>query len=351
MSRTPLFLLLAMLGVACSAAPAEGDGAMGSASAAGKAATPCCEAVTKHVKANYGQVGGLDECVDDAEAFCAGSERDRACCAQAASILQNADEIRRATARQGCEVDARVATRMEQCARYRLAETLCDLPAEQAASCTKDVRANTPERYEELYTSQHCQEPHLMGVWDVMAVADTSRGTPPNCHGTAAAIHGIDLEHHALDRTKWKDARGASALPDDCEGRDPDVASLTVEGFTVNMEHGDTSPDARARCGEPMYTVTGCAPRPRAVLWLHGMTRQCFQEDLRSAGLRPVDRTYPVVPGCVLTYSDHSLTVVERAGAMCRIYEKTTPYGANWYRWLPCCDLMRRFDSIYCPAP
>jgi hypothetical protein len=98
-----------------------------------------------------------------------------------------------------------------------------------------------------------------------------------------------------------------------------------------------------------MYTVTGCTPKPRAVLWLHGMTRQCFLAELAAIGLRPVPKTTPVVPGCVLLQTDHTLTVVERAGAMCRIYEKTTPYGANWYRWLPCCSLTSRFDAIYCP--
>ena len=46
----------------------------------------------------------------------------------------------------------------------------------------------------------------------------------------------------------------------------------------------------------------------------------------------------------------HTLTIVERDGPMCQLYEKTTPYGISWYRWEPCCALTARFDSVYCPA-
>ena len=211
-----------------------------------------------------------------------------------------------------------------------------------------------PARYANLERSPgQCTDPRLTGAFSLRVHAPTITGTPPNCHGTAARIHGIDLEPLVTCRPlRSGRTRAARArCPTDCNGKDPRAADLEVEGFMVNMEHDDTAAGAEERCGEPMYTVTGCLPRPRAVLWLHGMTRQCFQRELRKIGLAPVEKTAPLVPGCVLTASDHTLTVVERDGPMCQIYEKTTPYGISWYRWEPCCALTARFDSHLLPSP
>ncbi len=321
--------------------------------AVSQGAAACCDLVKAHVRASYGMVGGLDECVDEATDYCASGDAERECCTTAARVLDLAAAVKERTEREGCAVTPQIASRIEQCARYHLAERLCGLPKDQRDACLEERTVAMPARYKGLDRSPgQCTDPKLTGPFGLRVHAPNITGTPPNCHGTAAKIHGIDLEPLVTrDRSKWQSARGASALPDDCNDVEPDVNELVVEGFTVNMEHGDTAEGAEKRCGSPMYTVTGCTPRPRAVLWLHGMTRQCFQNELRKIGLRPVEKTDPLVPGCVLTQNDHTLTIVEREAAMCQIYEKTTPYGIAWYRWEPCCSLTARFDSIYCPSP
>ena len=104
-------------------------------------ATACCDLVKKHVGAAYGMVGGLDECADDADAFCGGSEAERACCASAGRVLQLAEPVKARTQRDGCAVTDAVAKRIEHCARYQLAETLCALPAAQREACLDDRRS------------------------------------------------------------------------------------------------------------------------------------------------------------------------------------------------------------------
>lgn len=350
-SRMAAAATLAAALVGCAAEPADAvaDGESGASTS--QELSPCCNLVKRHVAADYGIPGSLDECVDDAESYCRDGAH-REACEASARVLRIADSIKRSTTRESCAVTDQVAARIEQCARYQLAETLSDLPEDERAACLEEHDVATPARYVGLEESTaQCRDPVLTGPFMLAIQAPTITGTPPNCHGTAAKIHGIDLEPLvSRDRSTWKDSRGASALPADCNGVDPKPQDLTVEGFMVNMVHDDRNPGAEGRCGEPMYTVTRCTPTPRAVLWLHGMTRQCFQKELEGIGLRPVSRTTTLVPGCVLTQSDHTLTVVERKGAMCRIYEKTTPYGINWYRWQPCCSLVKRFDSLYCPS-
>lgn len=309
----------------------------------------CCTLVQKSLDASSGRAGALLDCVEEAEEYCASGEG-KTRCDIAAESMPVRPKVEAALDRSGCGFEADVSEKIARCEQFRFASILEGLPSEVADACLADVHEPMPAEFRDLYEGpQKCAEPSINGSWDLSIQTVTETGIPPNCHGTAAKIHGIDLAQvtTARDRSKWIEAPGYTK-PASCKGA-IGAEDVDITGYLVNMDHEQLGPESANDCGEPQFILTECGEgRPKATLFLLNMARACWDRVLDEHGFKKTPNTEPIRPGCMTTSPDHTISVVEREGAACQIYEKTSPYAPAWYRWVPCCRLANAAET-YCP--
>jgi hypothetical protein len=183
---------------------------------------------------------------------------------------------------------------------------------------------------------------------------------PANCHGTAQAVIGGFLDKTpitAIDfhgpHVKEECGTAGAKIFETRKGSNQTTAGdfpIELGGHVINMNH-DASCSAED-CGTASFFVAECGDPMIAYAFHEGMCINCWEKQLNDHGLSkvPVDGDWrDLVPGCVLTTSDHSVAIVMENQGYCYYYEATTPYGPPLLRVDTCPMVYKKFDRKWCP--
>lgn len=180
-----------------------------------------------------------------------------------------------------------------------------------------------------------------------------------NCHGTAQAFAGDFLSKLKVDHVTYhsptveeqcgEQARSALALAGPVATGE--ALPISKGGYVVNMVHDAAC--SKDQCGKASLQTFSCEGGAlEAHVFIQDMCIHCWGELLVQAGWRPMadDATWrDLMPGCIMTANDHSVTLLNESAGMCYFYESLSPFAAPQMNVDRCTSLFDRFGRRWCP--
>lgn len=186
---------------------------------------------------------------------------------------------------------------------------------------------------------------------------------PANCHGTAHALVTTDLDRVEIEKLDYHSPN----VKEECGSATETLFAKIKEskgrvlandlpfqrgGHVINMNHKEDTCSI-SDGGEVSFFTYSCKDKsnPIAYIFHSNMCVNYWGKKLEDQGLVPATRGGELRPGCVMTQSDHSITILMRSQGMCYHYESASPFAAPQLRVAPCDTLSLRFKKAWCPTP
>lgn len=226
--------------------------------------------------------------------------------------------------------------------------------ANKAVLCSANIqrihRLKDPANQNLLYNFAYVSE--LTGV---QSYRRTTYG-PPNCHGTAQAAAGGLFDDfiltgyvHARTANESKCKSAVDRFMSKHQNKPISQIPMNPGGILINMQHKDCRP---SDCGVTKLWIDQCDDQTLDLsVFIDGMCVDCWEQKLGQKGFTkqiPKYTAEQMVPGCILTTSDHSVLLIGKSQDMCFYYEATTPFGPPQVRATPCVVLNHQFSRQYC---